>query len=205
MIFPRVHEAKPTRIPFDCDKFMTTTVLPIEDRRLFGIGLMLGGYLMFTVIDSCAKWLSLAGLPTNEVVFVRYAGQLLLVSALFLPTRGVALVKSRSPKLEILRGLCLLGSTVANFFALRYLPLTVTASIAFTMPLMLCALSIPLLGETVGWRRWLAIVVGFVGVLVIVRPGTAAFHPAIYRLAVRRRLFGALQPADAQARRASTP
>ena len=47
------------------------------------------------------------------------------------------------------------------------------------MPLILCALSIPLLGETVGWRRWLAIVVGFVGVLIIVRPGTEAFHPAV--------------------------
>jgi drug/metabolite transporter (DMT)-like permease len=158
---------------------MQDHVRPIEDRRLLGIGLMLVGYFLFTVIDSCAKWLSLAGLPTNEVVFIRYAGQLLLVSALFLPVRGKALVKSRSPRLEILRGLCLLGSTVANFFALRYLPLTVTASIAFTMPLMLCALSIPLLGEDVGWRRWLAIIVGFVGVIVIVRPGTAAFHPAI--------------------------
>lgn len=73
-----------------------------------------------------------------------------------------------------------MGSTIANFFALKYLPLTVTGSIAFTMPLILCALSIPLLGETVGWRRWLAILVGFIGVLVIVRPGTAAFHPAVF-------------------------
>lgn len=159
---------------------MPTAVRPIEDRRLLGIGLVLCGYFFFTVIDSCAKWLSIGGLPTTEIVFIRYAGQLLLVTAIFAPVRGKSLLTTRSPWLEIARGLCLMGSTIANFFALKYLPLTVTGSIAFTMPLILCALSIPLLGETVGWRRWLAILVGFIGVLVIVRPGTAAFHPAVF-------------------------
>lgn len=170
---------------------MSSPVRPIEDRRLLGIGLVLVGYFCFTIIDSCAKWLSLAGLPTTEVVFVRYAGQLILVSALFLPTRGAALLVTRAPWLEVLRGLCLLGSTIANFFALKFLPLTVTGSIAFTMPLILCALSIPLLGEHVGWRRWLAILVGFVGVLIIVRPGTGAFHPAVF-LSLLGAMFSAL-------------
>ncbi|MEO8757345.1 MAG: DMT family transporter [Devosia sp.] len=160
---------------------MTSHVRPIEERRLTGIAFMIIGYFCFTVIDSCAKWLTLyGGLPTGEVVFVRYAGQLLLVVAVFAPTRGVELVRTRSPWLEIIRALCLLGSTAVNFLALKFLPLTVTGSIAFTMPLILCAVSIPLLGEQVGWRRWMAIIVGFIGVLIIVRPGTAAFHPAIF-------------------------
>ncbi len=158
---------------------MSSHVRPIEERRLTGIVFVLVGYFCFTIIDSCAKWLSLAGLPATEIVFVRYFGQLIFVSAIFLPSRGVEMVRTASPKLEIARALCLLGSTVANFFALRYLPLTITASIAFTMPLILCALSIPLLHEQVGWRRWMAIIVGFVGVLIIVRPGTDAFHPAM--------------------------
>lgn len=158
---------------------MARAIKPVEERRVLGIALVLGGYLMFTVIDSCAKWLMQAGLPSNQVVFVRYAGQLLLVSALFLPTRGRELLTTRRPWLEIARGLCLMGSTIANFTALLFLPLTVTASISFTTPLILCALSIPMLGETVGWRRWLAIVVGFIGVLIIVQPGTSAFHPAV--------------------------
>lgn len=170
---------------------MARAIAPIEERRLLGIGFVLVGYLMFTVIDSCAKWLSGHGMPTTEVVFVRYAGQLLLVSALFLPTRGVELVRTSNWKLEVARGLCLLGSTIFNFFAITFLPLTVTASIAFTMPLMLCALSIPLLGETVGWRRWLAILIGFVGVLIIVQPGSAAFHPAVM-LSLVGALFTAL-------------
>ena len=155
-------------------------VRPLEDRRLFGIGLVLFGYFCFCVIDSCAKWMMLRGLPPMEVVFVRYLGQFILVLALFAPQRGpLALVETRAPWTEVIRGLCLLGSTICNFIAITYIPLTVTASIGFTMPLILCALSIPLLGEHVGWRRWVAILVGLVGVLIIIRPGTAAFHPAM--------------------------
>lgn len=160
---------------------MASDVRPVENRRLLGIGLVLLGYFAFTIIDSCAKWLSQrSGLPTTEVVFVRYAGQLLLVCAFFVPTHGKALVATKRPWLEIARGLCLMGSTIGNFTAIYFLPLTVTSSISFTMPLILCALSIPLLGEHVGWRRWLAIAIGFCGVLVIVQPGTAAFHPAVF-------------------------
>ncbi len=158
---------------------MTSSVRPIEDRRLLGIGLALMGFASFSVIDSCAKWLSMNGLPTMEVVFVRYAAQLLLVLALFAPREGRALVTTRALPLELLRALALLGSTIFNFLAILYLPLTITASIMFTSPLILVALSIPFLGEKVGWRRWLAIPVGFAGVLIIVRPGSGAFHPAV--------------------------
>lgn len=159
---------------------MAATIHPMEDRRLLGIGLVLLGYFCFSIIDSCAKWLMLHGLPPMEVVFVRYLGQFVLVLALFMPRQGVvAVVKTNRPLLELLRALCLLGSTICNFVAIVYIPLTVTASIGFTMPFVLCALSIPLLGEKVGWRRWMAILVGFAGVLVIVRPGTDAFHPAM--------------------------
>jgi drug/metabolite transporter (DMT)-like permease len=157
---------------------LATLVKPIEERRLAGIALVIAAYLMFTVIDSCAKWLSQSGMPVGEVVFVRYAGQLILVSAFFLPTRGRELVRTRRPWLEVVRGLCLLLSTAFNFTAILFLPLTVTSSIMFTVPLLICALSIPILGESVGWRRWLAIVIGFVGILIVVQPGTAAFHPA---------------------------
>ena len=63
---------------------------------------------------------------------------------------------------------------------MRYLPLTVTSALMFTSPLMVCALSGPLLGDKVGWRRWLAICVGFAGILIIVRPGSEAFQPAAF-------------------------
>lgn len=171
---------------------MASMVKPIEDRRLLGISMMLGGYLCYTIIDSFAKLLSQSGLPTMEVVFVRYAGQLILVLAIFLPREGPrALATTRRWPLEVARGLCLLGSTIFNFLAITFLPLTVTSAISFTMPLILCALSIPMLGETVGWRRWVAIAVGFLGVMVIVRPGTEAFHPAVI-LSLITAVFSAL-------------
>jgi drug/metabolite transporter (DMT)-like permease len=171
---------------------MAATVKPIEDRRMLGIGMMLGAYLCYTIIDSCAKLMTQAGLPTMEVVFVRYAGQFILVLAFFLPQRGIkTLTATRNLRVEVARGLCLLGSTITNFLALTFLPLTVTSAISFTMPLILCALSIPMLGETVGWRRWAAIGVGFLGVLVIVQPGTEAFHPAVV-LSLITALFSAL-------------
>ncbi|RUT30968.1 DMT family transporter [Arsenicitalea aurantiaca] len=157
---------------------MTYAIAPVEERRLLGIALVLIGFLFFTLIDTSSKWLSGQGFPTNQVVFLRYAVHFVLIIALFAPRRGTALVKTARPGLEIARGLCLLGSTITNFLAISVLPLTVTGSIAFTMPLMICALSVPFLGEKVGWRRWLAILVGFGGVLIIVRPGTEAFHPA---------------------------
>jgi drug/metabolite transporter (DMT)-like permease len=157
---------------------MPPTPLPRSERPLLGIGLVLVSFMLFTVLDASAKWLGQAGLPTQEVVFVRYGVHFLLVLMIFLPRERVALVRTRSPMLEVVRALCLLGSTVCNFIAIQYLPLTTTASIMFTMPLMVCLISIPLLGEQVGWRRWTAIVVGLIGVLVIIRPGTSAFHPA---------------------------
>ena len=66
---------------------MAGSVKPIEERRLLGIAFVLVGYLSFTIIDSCAKWLSASGLPTSEVVFIRYAGQFILVAAFFHPTQ----------------------------------------------------------------------------------------------------------------------
>jgi drug/metabolite transporter (DMT)-like permease len=155
-----------------------TTALPRRESLPLGIGLTLVAYAGFTMIDSSAKWLGSAGIPTMEFIFVRYAVHFLVIAAVMLPARGLALARSGNVKLEVVRAIFLLTSTLCNFVAVQYLPLTVTAAIAFTMPLILCALSVPLLGEVVGWRRWSAILVGFLGVLVIVRPGTEAFHPA---------------------------
>ncbi|GLQ55081.1 DMT family transporter [Devosia nitrariae] len=157
---------------------MNATVAPVEERSLLGIGLVLLAYLMFTGIDSSAKWLGLAGLPVMQIVFARYAIHLGIVSAVYLPTRRMDLLRSGNFKFEVLRAAALLGSSLCNLTAVRFLPLTITGSILFTMPLIVCALSVPLLGEQVGWRRWTAIAVGFIGILIIVRPGTEAFHPA---------------------------
>ena len=155
-------------------------IKPIEDRRLLGIVLFMVAVLCFTLIDTSAKWLISSGMPTLEAVFLRYLVQLVIFSALLLPSRGRELLVTHNPSLTIIRGLILLGATIFNFFAVKFLPLTVTGSIVFAMPLVLCALSVPLLGEHVGWRRWVAILVGFGGVLIIVRPGAGDFNWAVF-------------------------
>lgn len=157
---------------------MQSTFTPPPERRLFAIGLCLIAYVMFTGIDSSAKWLGLVGVSFVQIVFLRYAIHLMMVAAIHLPRHGRGMMRTANVRLQALRALALLGSTGCNFLAVQYLPLTVTGAIAFTAPFFICALSIPMLGETVGWRRWTAIGVGFIGILIIVRPGTEAFHPA---------------------------
>lgn len=156
------------------------TTRAVADRASLGIALMLLAFFCFTGIDSSARWLSReAGLPPMQIVFVRYLGHLIIVSALFLPAYGADLWRTRNLPWELLRGLVLLGSTICNFTAVKYLPLSLTASIGFTAPLLVCALSAPLLGEKVGVRRWAAILVGLVGVLLVTRPWSVELHWAI--------------------------
>lgn len=157
---------------------MSSPIAPIEERRLFGIGLVLAAYFLFVCLDGSAKWLGLVGIPALQVMFVRYAVHLGLAAAINLPSKGLSLLRTNSPGLELLRAGALVGSTLCNFTAVRYLPLTVTSAITFTVPLIVTALSVFILRETVGWRRWTAIAVGLFGVLIIVRPGTEVFHPA---------------------------
>jgi drug/metabolite transporter (DMT)-like permease len=164
-------------------------VAPIEDRSLTGIALMLAALLAFTGIDTCAKWLVLDGLPTTEVVFVRYLGHLALVVALA-SWGHERFLRAENPRPVLVRGAFLLFSTILNFIALGYLPLTLTAAIFFSSPLWICLLSIPLLGEEVGPRRWAAMLTGFVGVLVVTRPWAGEVHWAVV-LSIGAALSGA--------------
>lgn len=151
-----------------------------EDRPMLGIGLMLLACLAFSMIDASAKWLGLAGLPVLQIVFMRYAGHTAIAGGLILRTgHGWQRFATDSPWLVVLRSTLLAGSTMLNFIALRYIPLTLTSTILFTAPLMICALSYPLLGERVGRWRWSAIFVGFVGLLIAIRPFGAGFHWAV--------------------------
>lgn len=152
---------------------------PREDRVGLAIGMMLLAYATFTCLDSSAKWLVTHGMSPWAAAFVRYAVHLAIVAALVLPAQGRDSLASRSPRLEIARACLLLGSTVLNFMAVRYLPLTVTGTIMFSMPIFVTILSIPLLGERVGPRRWAAIAAGFCGILIVMQPWGAAFDWAM--------------------------
>ncbi|WP_119419218.1 DMT family transporter [Desertibaculum subflavum] len=145
--------------------------------RLRAIGLALAGIALFGLLDMQAKVLG-ALYPVPEVVWARYAGHCLLMLIVLGPRHGRGLVRTRRLGVQLVRGVLLLLSTGFFFTALSYLPLAEAAAIGFVAPLLVTLLSIPMLGERVGWRRLTAVAVGFGGVLVILRPGGSLFTPA---------------------------
>lgn len=151
-----------------------------EDKPMLGLGLMCAALAMFTSIDTSAKWLILSGLPIIQVVFVRYAGHFIASAVAFLPREGMGALRSNAPRLQLLRAVLLLASTIFNFAALKYLPITITTAIYFSSPIIITILSVLFLGERIGARRVAAILVGFAGVMVVVQPWGAAFHPAMF-------------------------
>jgi len=146
--------------------------------RLTGIGLISLTYVLFALLDGSAKWL-VQSVPVLVVVWLRFLTHTLIASALLFPMRGLALVRTQHLRWHLVRGLMFVAMTGMNFSALQYLQLTVTASIFFMVPILVALMSVPLLGERLDARRWVAIIAGFAGVLVVVRPGSEAFHPAI--------------------------
>lgn len=146
--------------------------------RLIGIGLVSLAYLLFTLLDGSAKWL-VRGTPVIMVVWLRFVMHALIGGAVLFPLRGLALVRTRYWRWHLVRALMFVAMTGINFWALQYLQLTVTSSIFFTVPIVIALLGSWLLGERLDRGRWLAILAGFLGVLAIVRPGSAAFHPAM--------------------------
>ena len=135
------------------------------------------GILFLVVNDAFAKWLTAHYHPV-QIVFLRNLVALPMVVAVALAVSGSTAVRTRHLRLHAARGLLLVGGSVCFFMGLMYLPLAEATSLIFAAPIFITALSVPLLGEEVGWRRWTAVAVGFVGVLIIVRPGFAAFQPA---------------------------
>ncbi|QDC08670.1 DMT family transporter [Oceanicola sp. D3] len=154
--------------------------LPREDRTAAGVVTMLLAVCFFICIDTSAKWLTLTGLPVLMVVFARYFGHFVYACGIYLPQEGFACFRSRAPLKQLLRSCFLFGSTLLNFFALKYLPITVTTTIMFAGPIVVTLLAIPILGEKVGLRRFLAVATGFLGVLVVIQPWGAEWHPAMF-------------------------
>ncbi|MEM7268199.1 MAG: DMT family transporter [Pseudomonadota bacterium] len=151
-----------------------------QDRAGLAILLTLAALFCFAGIDTSAKWLITAGVAPIVVVFFRYAGHLTISLALAVAQRDPAIFRMKRPRLTLARGALLLGATTMNFLSLVHLPLTVTVSIFFTMPLMTTVLAAIFLKEQVGPRRWTAVAIGLIGILVITQPWAASFHWAMF-------------------------
>jgi drug/metabolite transporter (DMT)-like permease len=153
--------------------------------RLRAIGLMILAVSMFACLDATAKYLvTRAQLPLVQVVWMRFLGQMAMVVLTLGLIAMPRLLSTRKLGPQLFRSFLLLASTLLNFAALRTLRLDQTLTIQFLAPLLVALLAGPLLGEWVGWRRMLAIITGFVGILVVIRPGFEAVPPGVaYALA----------------------
>lgn len=148
-----------------------------QDRVGLGIAAMVAGMAMMASMDAMAKWLG-EGYPIGQVVFFRNAFGILPILVIVWQLGGFAVPSTRRWRLHLLRGLLGITAQFCFFLGLRYLGLAEATAIAFAAPLMVTALSVPLLGEKVGPRRWAAVVIGFAGVLIMVRPEPESFQAA---------------------------
>ncbi len=137
---------------------------------------LLAGFCL-TSLDTTAKYL-VQDHALFLVVWARYMGQMLIVAPFAWQRGGRDFWRTRKPALQLLRSTMLLGATVFFFAGLRYLPLAEGSAILFLAPIFIVILSVPILGERPTRARWVAAITGFVGVLILLRPGSAIFHPA---------------------------
>ncbi|MTI16889.1 DMT family transporter [Rhodobacteraceae bacterium RKSG542] len=142
---------------------------------LKAIGLVSAAFMFFSMCDTAAK---LAGqyVPAFQVAFFRYAVQFIAAFVFFKVWQKPQLLYTKRPVAQLFRSILLLCGTTFNFIAVRHLQLAETGTIMFASPFVIAALSGPILGEWAGPRRWAAIVVGFIGILIVVQPGSGAMH-----------------------------
>jgi drug/metabolite transporter (DMT)-like permease len=148
---------------------------------LRGILLMCAGVSLFPFMNASVKLLT-ADYPVVQIVWARFTGHLIFMLAIFLPQHGRALLRTKRPVVQFGRSALMLVSNGAFVVAIAWIPLATASAIGFTAPLIVTALSVPLLGESVGWRRWSAVVVGFAGALMVIRPGGGVLDPAVLLL-----------------------
>ncbi|MGY6634727.1 MAG: DMT family transporter [Alkalilacustris sp.] len=144
-----------------------------------GIAAICAGVALLVVNDAIAKLLTDRYDPV-QIIFLRNLIAVPMIAAGAVLLRGPAALRTRHPGLHAARGVLMLLGAYLYFSSLQFMPLAEATALIFSAPIFITALSVPLLGEAVGWRRWGAVLLGFVGVLVVVQPGGAGFQPAAF-------------------------
>jgi len=134
--------------------------------------------LVGSIIDVCVKALQ-GGFDTPQIVLLRLLCSLPFVMLFAGLGGGLGSIRPKRPAWHLLRAFAAAGATFGFFYALGELPLILCVTIGFTAPLLIALLSRPFLGEVVGLRRWLGIIIGLAGILLALQPGTAVWHPAM--------------------------
>jgi drug/metabolite transporter (DMT)-like permease len=156
---------------------MQTSSTAARSQTARGILLMCAGVAFLCVNDVIGKTL-VAGYSPVQILFLRNVIALPIAILIALRMGGTAALRSYRPMAHLVRGMIWLGAATTFFTGLSYLGLAEATTLIFVAPIVVTALSALVLKEQVGWRRWTAVVIGFVGVLVVVRPGSSAFQPA---------------------------
>lgn len=147
---------------------------------LLGVALMIGAMLVFPFLDVVAKFLGNDGVPVVEIVWARLTIGMLITAPLLLRSEGLQSFIPREPRLNMLRAGFIMISTMMFFGALRYQGVAETLAIYFVQPLIITMLAPFMLNEHVGLRRWIAVLIGFLGVLIIIRPGFQSINPGVF-------------------------
>ena len=145
-----------------------------QDTRL-AILFILTTSVMFALLDVGVKYVGQI-YPVLQIAWARYVFQMVVVPMVIGRTRPRDIIRTRRPGLQVLRSMFMVGATLSFFTAVRYMSVAEASAIGMIAPMLVTALAIPLLGEKVGPRRWLAVAVGLTGALIIIRPGFGSLN-----------------------------
>jgi drug/metabolite transporter (DMT)-like permease len=143
-------------------------------RPLAGIAWAVGACACFSALDTTTKYVS-ATVPLLMALWFRYAFQAIATTATVLPLRGLAVLRTMQPRFQVLRGLLLLASSLFAFASLKYMPVGEFTAIVMIAPLAVTLLAATVLKERVSPLRWVLVAGGFIGTVIIIRPGGEAF------------------------------
>ncbi len=146
-----------------------------DDRVALGVFLAIATFAQFSTADMVVKWIG-GGYSVFQIVFLTSVFALIPMLGLVIANGGIGCARPKAPVWVLARAVMLLLSTYSGYTALRFLSMAEMYTLIFTAPMMVTMLAIPFLGEKVGWRRWSAVIVGFAGVVVMLRPGTQALN-----------------------------
>jgi drug/metabolite transporter (DMT)-like permease len=161
---------------------MTATQPALGDRQGRGIALMLLAVLLFVVMDAMVKWLTQT-LPIQQIILFRGLGAFIALIPFVVAAGGISVLKTRRPLPHLVRVVIGMTAMVCMFLGFKHLPLADAVTLGFAAPLFMTAMSVPLLQEAVGVRRWAAVIVGFAGVLVMIPAGFTVEIGMVFALA----------------------
>ncbi|MEM6638193.1 MAG: DMT family transporter [Pseudomonadota bacterium] len=165
-----------------------------SSKPMQGIAFMALGMFIFSAVDTQAKYLT-GSMHPLQIVWCRQLGLLIGVIVL-ISWRGPSVLRSALPWLQATRGFLAAGSATLFIFAVTYVPLADAVAVSFVAPFIVTMMGALVLGEKVGIRRWTAVVIGFLGTLVVIRPGTGVLHPAVFLVVAAASLFALRQIAS---------